>query len=236
MIPTIVDKIMGVIHSISQVVKSVLKSTYSIFKKILMNPITIALLVGGLFFLLWKWLGPKLSGGIEGIKNNIIKPLKSFALKAVGFLQGLFSILMSVGKFLFKAIDWLTKPTGPIAKFIVFVIKTFLAIKAGIKSLCKATGKSSIDVLCMFLAGDMIGLALHAMAGAVKLAWDLLKKTTVFKFLTGLVKMMVSIGKLIFSLHTLVLRTIMGAVWQLVRGNFSAVIGAITKPWKNIWK
>lgn len=64
LIPTVVDKIMGVLHNISQAVKSVLKSTYTIFKKILMNPITIAILVGGLFFLLWKWLGPKLSGGI----------------------------------------------------------------------------------------------------------------------------------------------------------------------------
>lgn len=236
LIPAVVDKIMGVIHNISQAVKSVLKSTYTIFKKILMNPITIAILVGGLFFLLWKWLGPKLSGGIEGIKNSIVKPLMSFASTAFNFLKGLFSILMSVGKFLFKAIEWLTNPQGPIAKFIVFVIKTFLAIKAGIKKLCKATGKSSIDVLCMFLAGDMIGLALHAMAGAVKLAWDWLKKTKVFKFLTGLVKMIVSIGKLIFSLSTLVMRTIMGAVWELVRGNFSGVIGAITKPWKDIWK
>lgn len=231
-----IDKILGVLSSIAQAVKSVLKSTYSIFKKILFNPITIALLIGGVFFLLWKWLGPKLSGGIEGIRNTIIPALTSFASKALGFIQGVGSILFSVGKFLFKVIDWITNPKGLLAKFIVSAIKLFLAFKKGLKALMKATGRNSIDILCMFLAGDTIGLALHAIAGAVKLAWDWLKKTKFFKLVMGIIKTVIAIGKLIFSLHTLVLRTIMGAVWQLVRGNFGGVVDAITKPWKDIWQ
>ena len=231
-----IDKILGVLSSIAQAVKSVLKSTYSIFKKILFNPITIALLIGGVFFLLWKWLGPKLSGGIEGIRNTIIPALTSFASKALGFIQGVGSILFSVGKFLFKVIDWITNPKGLLAKFIVSAIKLFLAFKKGLKALMKATGRNSIDILCMFLAGDTIGLALHAIAGAVKLAWDWLKKTKFFKMVMGIIKTVIAIGKLIFSLHTLVLRTIMGAVWQLVRGNFGGVVDAITKPWKDIWQ
>ena len=28
----------------------------------------------------------------------------------------------------------------------------------------------------------------------------------------------------------------MGAVWQLVRGNFKGVVNAITKPWKDVWQ
>ena len=99
----------------------------------------------------------------------------------------------------------------------------------------KATGKSNIDILCMFLAGDMVGIALHAIAGAVKLTWDFLKKTKFFKFVMGIVKTVIAIGKLIFSMHTIVLRTIMGALWQMVKGNFGGVVDAITKPWKDIW-
>jgi len=52
------------LSSIASAVKSVMKSTWSVFKRILKNPITIGLIVGGLAFLLIKWLLPKLSGGI----------------------------------------------------------------------------------------------------------------------------------------------------------------------------
>ena len=216
--------------------KGVLKSTWSVFKRILKNPITIALIVGGLFFLLWKWLGPKLSSGIEGIKNTIIPMIKSFASKALGFVVGVGKVLFSVGKFLFNTIEWITNPKGILARFIVGAIKLFLAFKNALKKLMKATGRSNIDILCMFLAGDMVGIAIHAIAGAVKLTWDLLKKTKFFKFVMGIVKTVIAIGKLIFSMHTLVLRTIMGAVWQMVKGNFGGVVDAITKPWKDIWQ
>lgn len=231
-----IDKILGVLSNIAQAVKSVLKSTMSIFKRILFNPITIALLIGGAFFLLWKWLEPKLSGGIEGIRNTIIPAITSFATKALGFLVGVGSILFSVGKFLFKVIDWITNPKGLLAKFIVSAIKLFLAFKKGLKTLMKATGKNSIDILCMFLAGDTIGLALHAIAGAVKLTWDFIRKMKFILLIQGLIKTILAVGKLIFSMHTLVLRTIMGAVWQMVRGNFGGVLNAITKPWKDIWQ
>lgn len=231
-----IDKVLGVLSNIAQAVKSVLKSTYSIFKRILLNPITIALLIGGVFFLLWKWLGPKLSGGIEGIKNTVIPVITSFASKALGFIQGVGSILFSVGKFLFKAIDWLTNPKGILARFIVSAIKLFLAFKKGLKALMKATGRSNIDILCMFLAGDMIGIALHAISGAVKLAWDFIRKMKFMLLIQGLIKTILAVGKLIFSMHTIVLRTIMGALWQMVKGNFGGVVDAITKPWKDIWQ
>ena len=235
-IPAVLDRVMSALSSIAAATKNVMRSTWGIFKRILFNPITIALLIGGLFFFFGKWLFSKLSGGIGDIKENVVKPIMSFAAKAFGFLKGLASVLFKVGKWLFIAIDWLTNPKGPIAKFIVFVIKTFLMVKAAIKKLVKATGKSSIDVLCMFLAGDTIGLAIHAISGSLVTLWEWLKKTKFIQFVTGLVKSILAIGKLIFSLQTLVLRTVCGAVWQMVRGNFSGVVDAITKPWKDVWQ
>jgi hypothetical protein len=236
LIPTVIDKILGVLSNIQQAVKSVLKSTWSVFKRILCNPITIALLVGGLFFFLWKWLGPTLSGGISSIKNTIVPMIKGFVTTALNFVTGLWNIILIVGKTIFNWIEKITNPEGFLAKFIIGVIKTFIAIKRGIKDLMKKTGKNSIDILCMFLAGDMIGIILTALAGLMVKLWQWLKKTKVISFVMGIVKSILAIGKLIFSLGTLVLRTICGAVWQLVKGNFSGVVDAIVKPWKDIWQ
>ena len=162
--------------------------------------------------------------------------IMSFVSGALKFVTGLWNVIMFVGKTLFKWIETITNPEGFLAKFIIGVVKTFMAIKKGIKNLMKATGKNSIDILCMFLSGDMIGIIITALAGAMIKLWQWLKKTKVISFVMGIVKSILAVGKLIFSLHTLVLRTICGAVWQLVKGNFGGVVDAITKPWKDIWQ
>ena len=236
LVSSILDRIISALANIQQAVKKVLKSTWGVFKKVLCNPITIALLVGGLFFFLWKWLGPKLTGGIQGIKDSIVKPLVSFAKGALNFLIGTWEVLKAVGSFIFRWVERITNPEGFIAKFIIFVVKTFMAIKKGIKKLMKATGKNDIDVLCMFLSGDLLGILFNALAGIMVKLWQWLKTTKLISFVMGIVKSVLAIGKLIFNLGTLVIRTIAGAVWQLVRGNFGGVIDAIVKPWKDIWQ
>ena len=122
-VTSILDRVMDLLSNIKQAVKKVLKSTWNILKRIISNPITIAILVGGLFFFLWKWLRPKLSGGIDGIKKNIITPLASIASKALNFLRKVWSVLVTVGKLLFDAIAWLTEPSkGPIAKLFKTIL------------------------------------------------------------------------------------------------------------------
>ena len=236
LIPAVIDRIMDILSNISQMVKSVLKSTWSVFKRILKNPITIAIIVGGLFFILWKWLGPKLSGGISNIKKTIVPMIKSFVSTALRFVTGLWNIIVVVGKTLFTWIEKITHPEGFLAKFIVGVVGTFMAIKRKIKDLMKAAGKNSIDILCMFLSGDLIGMLLSVLAGYAGKFMQWFRKISFMQFITGLVNSILAIGKLIFSLSTLVMRTLMGAVWQLVRGNFKGVVDAITKPWKDVWQ
>lgn len=236
LIPTVMDKVMGTLSNISQAVKGVLKSTWGIFKRILRNPITIALLIGGLFFLLWKWLGPKLSSGIEGIKDAILPVLKSIATWGLNFLTGIWNMLLFVGEKLFKAIDWITNPKGILARFFVGAVKLFLAFKAGLKKLMKATGRNDIDILCMFLAGDMIGLAIHAIAGALKTFWDWLKTTTFFKLVIGLVKTIVAIGKLIGNIGTALWESIKSVVKNVFTFNFSKICEDFCRPWKGIWQ
>ena len=231
-----IDKILGVLSNISQAVKSVLKSTMSIFKRILKNPITIGLIVGGLFFLLWKWLGPKLSGGITSIKETIVPMIMTVVNGALIFVKGLWNVIVFVGKTIFTWIEKITNPEGFLAKFIIGMVKTFMEIKRGIKNLMKATGKNSIDILCMFLSGDMIGILMTAIFGAMIKIWQWFKRISFGQFITGLVNSILGVGKLIFSLGTLVIRTIGGALWQLIRGNWGGVLDAITKPWKDVWQ
>ena len=236
LVPSVMDRFLGALSNISQAVKGVLKSTWGIFRRILFNPITITLLVGGLFFLLWKWLSPKLSGGIQGIKDSILPPLKSIASYALKFLSGAWTAITTIGKYLYTAIEWITRPKGPIAKFVKFVATLFLAFKSGLKKLMKATGRSNIDILCMFLAGDTIGLALHAVVGCLKGLWDWFKKTKFMRMLIGLIKMYLAVGKLIFNMYTIVGRSLLAGMWQVAKGNFGGVIEAVVKPWKDLWQ
>ena len=236
LIPAVIDKVMTTLSNIAQAVKGVLKSTWSIFRRILFNPITIALLIGGLFFFLWKWLGPKLTGGIQGIKDTILPMLTSFATHALGFLTGVWNILLSVGKFLFKAIDWITNPKGIVARFLVACVKLFLAFKSGLKKLMKKTGRNSIDILCMFLAGDMIGIAIHAIAGALKSLWDWLKKTMFFRMIIGYIKTLIAIGKLIGNIGAALWQSIKSVVKNVFTFNFGKILSEFAAPWKSIWQ
>lgn len=57
----------------------------------------------------------------------------------------------------------------------------------------KAAGKSDIDIFIMFLAGDMIGIAIHAIAGIVIKIWNWLKNTKLVKMVFGIVKAIIGI-------------------------------------------
>lgn len=63
-----------------------------------------------------------------------------------------------------------------VMKAIFGFIKMVLWLKDSISFLIEKSGKSKIDLLCMWLAGDTIGLAIHAIAGLVKTIWGWLKK------------------------------------------------------------
>lgn len=67
-IPAIIDRTLDALNGIKQSVVNVLKSTVSIFKKILFNPITIALLIGGLFYFFGPQLLSILTGGVKFIR------------------------------------------------------------------------------------------------------------------------------------------------------------------------
>lgn len=71
-------------------------------------------------------------------------------------------------------------------------IKMIMFVKGVIKDLIKKTGKDSVDVLCMFLAGDMLGIAIHAIGGLVVKMWRYIKDVGLFRMIFGLVKALMS--------------------------------------------
>ena len=48
-------------------------------------------------------------------------------------------------------------------------------------------GKSSIDALCMMLSGDLIGMVIFGLIGAIRGMWRWLKRTKLFRIFTGVI-------------------------------------------------
>lgn len=195
-IPAIIDRTLDALNGIKQSVVKVLKSSMSIFKKILFNPITIAMLIGGLFYFFGPQLMSILTGGVKFIRENIVPPIVSFAKFTWKVLKGVWEIVSTVGKTLFNIIDWITSPEGIVAGAIRFIIKTYIAFKKGLKWLLKMAGKSSIDALCMMLSGDLIGMVIFGLIGAIRGMWRWIKRTKLFRIFTGVIDAIVGFFKM----------------------------------------
>ena len=243
LVPSVFDRILSALSNIGQTIKDVLKSTWGIFRRILFNPITLTILIGGLFFFLGKWLFSKLSGGVDEIKEQILPIITGVVSSIWSFIKGVVSIIWTLGKFLFKWIKKITDPDSWLVKAITWVIKAFLAFKGWISDLMKATGKDSIDILCMFLAGDMIGIAIHAIAGLVIKLWNWIKNQKFFRIAFGLVKAVVKIYAMIYSIPLVLAESLLRAgaalgKWIISFGKWGSLgdIGEqFAKPWKEWW-
>lgn len=68
MVPTLLERTMNLVSNIKQYAKSVLRSTWGLFKKILFNPITLIMLIGGLFLI----FGPKIIDFATSIVDKLV--------------------------------------------------------------------------------------------------------------------------------------------------------------------
>ena len=246
MVPNLLKKLKESVHNIKQGTARVLKSTWSVFKKILFNPITILLLVGGLFL----FFGPKLlewlTGMVGGIRDTLIPVIVSFAKKAIDILRPIWTCLKFIGGILFKLVEWLTNPDNFIVNAITAIIKMVLMFKGFLKSMMKAAGKNSIDILCMFLAGDTIGIALHTAIGMIKSLWNYMQKKGIIKKIKNLFKEFPKVLVMIWAIPGTFLASIANASWAFLKwlgskvgiGDdkaVSSVADAFAKPWKMWW-
>lgn len=98
-------------------------------------------------------------------------------------------------------------------KFVTAVFTTIWKIKKVIGKLLKAAGKDSIDILCMFLSGDTLGIAIGMIGGLVVKAFKWMKNQYWFKFTVALVKAIVGIIAMIVGFGAFVWASIAGALW-----------------------
>ena len=190
-----------------------LNATKSIFQKILKHPLTIALIIGGLFFLVWKFFGDKLSSLFGGIRDGIWSTVKFIATKVWVMVKTVANVLWYVGKFLFTTIEKITSPDGWLAKAIIKGVKIFMFIKRSITNLMKAAGTSTIDAFCEFLAGDTIGIAIRMIGGLVVKSWQYIKRVGIIRTVINLVKAIVGYFKMWGKLF----KNLINVAWRLAK-------------------
>ena len=87
-----------------------------------------------------------------------------------------------------------------------------------IKKMMKASGKSDIDVLCTFLAGDTIGMALSFVKGIIIKTWNFLKEKGVLKLVLKIIKGLFSLGMMLGTIHIRLLRSLKAGFKKLIKG------------------
>ena len=243
LVPSIFDRILSSISYIGQGVKRVLRATKTIFKKILTSPLTIALIVVGMFYILCKPFREWLNNMVCGIGRWIRSGITTIISGVWSFLKGVWTVVSTVGKFLFEFVEKITSPDGWIVKSVTWLVKTFFKVKKWISNMITVAGKDSIDAFCMFISGDYLGIAIHAISGMVIKMWEWIKNK-------GFIKVMLGLIKGLFKLHVMIWRMPLTlgesllragaalAKWILTAGTMGSLgdIGSqFAKPWKRWW-
>lgn len=235
-VSTIFERITGLLGNIREYAKKLWHATWSIFKRILFNPITIALIVGFLFWHFGPQLLKILSSGVDGIKNKFLIPLANFAKESWDMLKKVFVASVEVGKMVFNAIEWITNPKGILASTLRFLIGTFFAIKKGIKKLLVVSGRDSVDLFCMFLAGDYIGIAVRMAGAAIVKMWHWFRTTKLMKIMLGITKTLVKFGEIYLLFWPKVAQGLYGMAKAILFKRGDKVLDALMKPFTDWWK
>ena len=111
-IPSILERFRNFMSDIRSASYDLMKSTQSIFKKILFNPITIALLVGGLFYFFWPKLVEWVQGGLFSLGRNIIGTVMNWVSSVWSFAKKVWNAVVPIAEAVYKFTMWLTDPNG----------------------------------------------------------------------------------------------------------------------------
>lgn len=234
---TVFDRIRNTMHNIKSAARRTLRATWGVFKRILFHPLTLVLLIGGIFLIFRKSLFGWLGKMVRGIKNSIVPVVKFLASHIWEFIKGAWNVISTVGKFLFDVVKWLTDPDGWIAKVIMFVIRTFMEIKRGISKMGEVSGYAdNIDMLCMFISGDMIGIAIHFIVGIVRKLWDYVRREGIVKTMINLVKGLLKLHVMIWAIPFTILESLGRAVaCALQPWKWNKIGEQFALPWKRWW-
>ena len=243
-VPDVIDRIRDTMHSIKESAKSVLRSTYGILRRIFTNPVTLVLIVGGAFLLFhgkfFGWIGSM----VDTLRSSVIPFLATVANTVVRIVKPIWDVLKWMIPPIFKFIMWLTDPDGWIWKAVTLIVESVMTVKRWIRDVIKASGKDSIDVACMFLAGDNISIAIGLISGIVMKVWNWAKDKGFVRIAFAMVRSLVKIGEMIWNIPSTLLESLKKggkalATWILTLGRAGSVGDIAEKfaePWKKWWE
>lgn len=111
-IPSILERFRNFMSDIRSASYDLMKSTWSVFKRIMFNPITIALLVGGLFYFFWPKLVEWVKGGLFSLGRNIIGTVMNWVSSVWSFAKKVWNAVVPIAEAVYKFTMWLTDPNG----------------------------------------------------------------------------------------------------------------------------
>lgn len=240
-IPSLIERIEQSLHSIKEAAKKVWLKALPVFKRILFNPLTLALLIGGIALIFGKTLLGWINGMVKGIKDGVVPFAMGVGSVILNFLKQTWNVVSTVGVFMFDLIEKMTNPEGFLMKSVLGLMEMVMWFKRTVDRIIKASGKSSVDVLCMWLAGDYVGLIVHFVSGLVKTIWRWLKNQPLMKLILGIVKTIAKAATLIVRLPMAHLTAIWDAIKQagkffVGKASPMSIVEAFCRPWKRLWK
>lgn len=235
MVPSVMERFRNIMSDIRSAARSVLKSTWSFFRKVLFNPITIVLLIAALVYFfgprLWNWL----SDGIGRIRDRVVFTVTSWVNTVVEWGRKIWSVVSSVGSGLFEFIDWLTDPDGWIFQTIHAIIGLILVARKWINDMMGVAGQDTVDMLCMWLAGDWIGIAYNAIKGMLLKFWEHIKDSKFVRWVKGLCNGVRFVKRLIWDMPIALWDSLTSAAGNILTGHWNRVKDDFCKPWREWW-
>ena len=109
-IPSVLERFRNTMRDIRSASVDLFKSTWSIFKRILFNPITLALLIGALFYFFWPKLVEWAKGGLLSMGKNLIGTVMNWVSRIWEFAKKVWGIIVPIATAIWNFVMWLTDP------------------------------------------------------------------------------------------------------------------------------
>ena len=109
-IPSVLERFRNVMRDIRSAAKDLYKSTWSLFKKILFSPITIALLIGALVVFFWPKLVEWVKNGIANLGKGILNTVMQWVTDVWDFAKKVWKTIVPIATAIYEFVMWLTDP------------------------------------------------------------------------------------------------------------------------------
>lgn len=208
------ERMSDLLNSIKEGTYNVLKETWGFFRRILSNPLTILILIAGIFFLFKDVIIDWCKSAVDWIKEEIIPNITYWISTVWEWVQTALGWIEKIGGWVLQWVGEITNPeTGWVGKLIKSIAEFFDKIKAFIREAMEVSGKDTIDFLCMYLSGDTISMLWVVIKTMCVEFWDWFKKTAFMRAIFGIINCIKHMGEILLG----ILGAIGEAIWKVVK-------------------